>query len=79
MDDLAITLYSPQDVESIQEAAALIYNLLQDLEKELGFTKGDLSEDLHKLHIQQDSSQNLAWFKQCFTQIYTIYNNLSLA
>jgi len=79
-DDLVVTFYSPQDLESIQEGIELVYGVVQDLDNELRFTASEpdkVAQELKRLHLGSDS-KHLLWFKKCFLQIYSIYNNLSL-
>jgi hypothetical protein len=80
-DDLASSLYAPQDVESIEEAARLIYELTQDLDREVGVTERSdemILEELAGLRLGS-GAQRERWFKECFKHIHTIYNNLSLS
>ncbi|KAF8499932.1 hypothetical protein JB92DRAFT_923331 [Gautieria morchelliformis] len=81
-DELASSLYAPQDVEGIKEAAQLVYDLTQDLDQELGVTEAStenlVAERLAKLHIGS-GSQSLTWFRKCFSQINSIYNGLVLS
>jgi hypothetical protein len=80
-DELASSLYAPQDVEGIKEAAQLVYNLTQDLDQELGVTEAStekVAEELAKLRIGS-GSQSLTWFRKCFSQINSIYNGLTLS
>lgn len=79
-DDLASSLYAPQDVENIEEAAKLLYELTQDLDIEVGVTER-IDEKMDKLvgpHLGS-GSQRERWFKECFKRIRVIYNNLSLS
>ena len=79
-DELASSLYAPQDVEGIQEAAQSVHGLTQDLDRELGVTEAStdkVAEELAGLQLGS-GSQSLAWFKKCFSQINSIYNGLDL-
>lgn len=81
IDDLASSLYAPQDVEVIVDAARLVHELTQDLDRELGATDANsdkAAEELAGLSLGS-GSQSSNWFKTCFSHINTVYNNLVLS
>ncbi|KAF8517528.1 hypothetical protein BU17DRAFT_91654 [Hysterangium stoloniferum] len=79
-DDLASSLYAPQNLETIQESAEHVFQVITDLDSELGITKvdqEDLAEQLQRLQLG-NGSECLTWFRRCFSQINAVYTNLHI-
>jgi hypothetical protein len=80
-DDLASSLYAPQNPESIQESAKIVHQVIMDLDSDLGITRvldqGDLTEQLQQVHLDNESKSQ-TWFRRCYSQINVVYNNLQI-
>jgi len=79
-DDLASSLYAPQNLETIQESLAHVFQVITGLDSELGITKvdqEDLAEQLQRLQLG-NGSENPTWFRRCFSQINAVYDNLHI-